>query len=121
HALGQRNLHLQADEFFRVVDGIRAFKMKDGLVLVQPAGTDRNAARLAMAIPEFNRRETREALRKVGEDFGGDFSNAAARAQDARQGDARGDRVVRGRHYSRISSVKRFFSFIPPAPRMVRM
>ena len=55
---------------------------------------------------------------KIGQDFGGHFAATSPGPQNARQGQAR---EGFGGHYSRISSVKRFLSFIPAAPRMVRI
>src|SRR6184192_1138092 len=73
------------------------------------------------------------ALREIGEYFGGHFPLIASRTKDARHQDPswsvwahkcclknRGFEVTAQYQSSRISSVKRFFNFIPAAPKSVR-
>src|SRR5580704_3066134 len=94
--------------------------MQDGLAEVDAAGTNRDRARSQTrpAIAELGAFELSQALREISENLGGNLAAAAPGAQNARQGQNRGGFAG---HYSRISSVKRFLSFIPAAPRMVRI
>src|SRR3989442_11218019 len=55
---------------------------------------------------------------EIGENLCGHFTASPTRTQNPREGYAH-KRIAA--HYSRISSVRRFFSFIPAAPRIVRM
>src|SRR6266568_4389692 len=74
--------------------------------------------RLVRAVPQEYFAEFCQPFGKVGEDFRGHFAAGSARTQDSRECHAGWGF---GGHYSRISSVRRFLTFIPAAPRIVRM
>jgi hypothetical protein len=59
------------------------------MILAQPAGFQRHAPRrnLALGMSGENFPQSREAFRKISEDFSGDFALVAARPQDARNQD----------------------------------
>src|SRR6266849_9176616 len=59
------------------------------LILAQPAGFQRHAARLVLAVgmPHKNLPQQRQPPRKIGQDFSRDFAFVAARPQDARNQD----------------------------------
>ena len=66
--------------------------MKDRLsamILAQPAGFQRYAARLIHAVGESDKNfpQSCQALRKISEDFSGDFALIAARPKNARNQD----------------------------------
>src|SRR5580704_13327985 len=88
----------------------------------KPALADNHAScGASFFVPELGGFQAGETIGKIGEDFGSYFAANSVRAQKARYRDAVGSRRLFGRHYSRISSVKRFFNFIPAAPSRVRM
>src|SRR5437588_12329686 len=82
------------------------------------AGVDFGRPRGTFFAHEPNLSQLREPLGEIRQDFGGHLAAPAPRPQDTRE---RQQRRWFQAHYSRISSVRRFLSFIPAAPRMVRM
>jgi hypothetical protein len=56
------------------------------MVLAQPAGFQRRAARLILAFHMSNKNflQSCQAFREIGKDFGGDFALIATRSEDAR-------------------------------------
>src|SRR5712692_6383496 len=116
--LGEWNLHLEPAELLGVGNFETTFEVEDRLVLVQPAGADGHGPRRGSAVREVSLAKSFQAFGEVGEDLRGHFAATPVRTQDPRQGHSR---KTFGGHYSRISKVRRFFNFIPAAPRMVRM
>src|SRR5271154_2225151 len=82
------------------------------------AGNNGDETRRLAAVREPRLFESDQPFGKIGEDFGSHLATPPPRAHDSRNGET-GEGF--GGHYSRISSVNRFLSFIPAAPRMVRM
>jgi hypothetical protein len=92
NALFERKQHLEPAEFLGFGDAIDSFKMKNRLatmILAQPAGFQRHTPRLHLAfgVSDKNFLQSREAFRKIGEEFSGDFALIAARPKDARNQD----------------------------------
>ena len=88
HALFERQQHFEAAKFFGFGDRIHPFKMKNclpAMILAQPAGFQRHAARLILAVGRSGKNfpQSWEALRKISEDFSSDFALIAARPKDA--------------------------------------
>jgi hypothetical protein len=111
-----RNLHLEAAEFFRIVNRGNAREVKNtlaGMILVHPVRFEGHFPRRRCVGGQENLALLLEAIRKIGEESGGDFALVAASAEDA--GD--GDELLRngigrrghpaGAYSSTISSVKR--------------
>src|SRR2546423_8587951 len=59
------------------------------MILAQPAGFQRYAARLILAVGKSDKNlpQSCQTLRKISEDFSGDFALVAARPKDARNQD----------------------------------
>ena len=90
--MSEREKHIQPAKLFRFRNGINAFEMKNGLaamVLAQPAGFQKRAARLvpAFGLADKNFLQFCEAFRKIRKDFGSDFALVATRSKDARNQD----------------------------------
>ena len=114
----ERNLHLEAAQALGIGNALDTREMEDGLPEMHATRSNRDWTRRAAAVAKPHLRQSRQSLRKVGQDFGGYLATPAPGPQDASHGQSREE--FRS-HYSRISSVKRFLSFIPAAPRMVRI
>src|SRR5215471_6342140 len=128
--------NIETAESFRFRNGVHALKMKDRLsVLVptEPAGFQAHALRLALSLRLSHKHflQMSEPFRKIGEKFGRDFTLIPSGTKNVcHQNPAWSLRTQRRfltkstrprtrllyRQSSRISSVKRFFTFIPAAP-----
>ena len=89
-ALLERDLDFEAPQFFRVVDGTDAFKVKDAeasVIAIGPKCFQQDGTRGRFAIGEEEFAERLETIGKIGEKFGGDFAFIAAWAKDACDGD----------------------------------
>src|SRR5713101_7594444 len=112
-----RYLHLIVGQRLGFVDGIDAAKLEDHVAFVQPVLFQFELSPLPVLAQQKEAPLFGKALRKIGVKFGGNFAAPSLRFEDARNR----DKLFADTRYSRISSVNRFCSFMPAAPRMVRM
>src|SRR5581483_9266243 len=114
HSLFEGNSDFGAREGFGVGDGIHAAEFEDQRLHVEPNFFHRITPALA---EQVHFPQCLEALRFAAHRKRRDFSAVAPGfAQNGNR-----DPSGLGQAHSRISSVKRRFSFIPAAPRMVRI
>jgi hypothetical protein len=83
---------IETAEFLSIGNRVASFEMKDGLavmILAEPAGFHSRASGfdLAGSIAEIDFRQFSEALRKVGEQLGGNFTFPPARPKNVRNQD----------------------------------
>src|SRR6266403_1344298 len=123
HAVRKGDQHLQPAQLLGSVNGGASVKMKNPIfrvIAVHPEILQADRSRFVLGLAEENLQAGRKSRGKIGEQFGQNFTFVAARTNDARN--LHPALVFSGRFQSSsISSVKRLRSFIPAAPRSVRM
>src|SRR5882724_11727105 len=123
HAVRKGDQHLQPAQLLGIVNGGASDKMKNPMfrvIAVHPEILQADRSRFVLGLAEENLQAGRKSSGKIGEQFGQYFTFIAARTNDAR--DLHPALLFSGRFQSSsISSVKRLRSFIPAAPRSVRM
>src|ERR1700675_157028 len=123
HAVRNRDQHLKPAKLFGGVNRSASFEMENPVfrvIAVHPEILQTDRSRIALRATEINLQTGRKSRGKIGEKFGQNFAFIAARTNDARNLHP-ALLFSGGFQSSSISSVKRLCSFIPAAPRSVRM